>query len=301
MDRCQRVARLWNWLPSFRAIAETENLSAASAHLHVTPPALSRTLRLLEEDLEIQLFDRVGRNLVLNDAGRALLVQVRESMRRIHTCIEQIGADGPSEIRISAPGTYLRLFVQPALNAFDTPVIPQLFRLPDSATATALRKGIVDFVLTHESVEAKDLSATPLPNLRFSVYRTKGAAPVRTEPRFAILVDPVSRRPIDGWPEDEPRQIAVKTEHVEDLVDALHNDDLWAFLPDVVAEHHGLERVEGMLSQEMPFYLLRRPPLPNAGLIDRVTEHVIGMVHHRLAQMRDRARPEGPRLVAIGS
>ena len=43
------VERIWNWLPAFRAVAETEHLPTASDLLHVTPSALSRTIRLLEQ------------------------------------------------------------------------------------------------------------------------------------------------------------------------------------------------------------------------------------------------------------
>ena len=46
----ERVSRIWNWLPVFRAVAETEHLPTASELLYVTPSALSRTIRLLEKD-----------------------------------------------------------------------------------------------------------------------------------------------------------------------------------------------------------------------------------------------------------
>src|SRR5690554_4873240 len=74
------LATIWNWLPAFRAVAESEHLPTAAARLHVSAPALSRTVRLLEEHLEVELFNRVGRRLVLNSAGEQLLSAVQEAM-----------------------------------------------------------------------------------------------------------------------------------------------------------------------------------------------------------------------------
>lgn len=54
----------------FLAVAETENVRAASEQLHVTQPAVSRQVQDLEEELGVQLFDRLPRGLRLNECGR---------------------------------------------------------------------------------------------------------------------------------------------------------------------------------------------------------------------------------------
>lgn len=54
----------------FLKVAETEHMTNAAKELHISQPALSRSLRLLEEELGLKLFDRVGRHLLLNDNGR---------------------------------------------------------------------------------------------------------------------------------------------------------------------------------------------------------------------------------------
>ena len=79
MDHLRRLFRVWNWLPAFRAVAETEHLPTASTVLNVTPSALSRSIKHLEEELGQQLFLRVGRRLELSPAGHELLRALRES------------------------------------------------------------------------------------------------------------------------------------------------------------------------------------------------------------------------------
>lgn len=55
------------------AIAEQGNFSAAADHLHVSQPALSRTVRLAEEGLGTRIFDRDTRSVSLTPEGEELL------------------------------------------------------------------------------------------------------------------------------------------------------------------------------------------------------------------------------------
>lgn len=57
----------------FKTIARTGNLTQAAEQLMISPPALSNALKRLERNLGVDLFDRVGRNLVLNRYGQAYL------------------------------------------------------------------------------------------------------------------------------------------------------------------------------------------------------------------------------------
>ena len=60
-------------LNTFIAIAELGSFSLAGEKLHITQPAVSKRLAALEEQLEARLFDRLGREVRLTQAGEALL------------------------------------------------------------------------------------------------------------------------------------------------------------------------------------------------------------------------------------
>lgn len=60
-------------LNAFVAIAETGSFSLAGERLHLTQPAVSKRLAALEAQLNVRLFDRLGRETGLTEAGRALL------------------------------------------------------------------------------------------------------------------------------------------------------------------------------------------------------------------------------------
>lgn len=60
-------------LNAFIAIAETGSFSEAGERLHLTQPAVSKRIAGLEQQLNVRLFDRLGREVSLTEAGRALL------------------------------------------------------------------------------------------------------------------------------------------------------------------------------------------------------------------------------------
>lgn len=57
----------------FRVIAETENISKAAERLSIAQPSLSQTLKRLEDELGVPLFDRSGKKITLNKAGKVFL------------------------------------------------------------------------------------------------------------------------------------------------------------------------------------------------------------------------------------
>lgn len=59
-------------LSAFLAVAEHASFSRAAEQLHLTQPAISKRIATLENQLEVRLFDRIGRHVSMTEAGRAL-------------------------------------------------------------------------------------------------------------------------------------------------------------------------------------------------------------------------------------
>lgn len=60
-------------LLQFKKVAELEHMTNASKALMIAQPALSRNISMLEKKLDTPLFDRVGKNIKLNQQGAVVL------------------------------------------------------------------------------------------------------------------------------------------------------------------------------------------------------------------------------------
>jgi DNA-binding transcriptional LysR family regulator len=80
-------------LKTFAAVAAEGSFAAAAARVALTQAAVGQQMRALEGDLRRPLFERQGKAVVLNDAGRALVPQVR----RLLAAYEQMLAPAGDE------------------------------------------------------------------------------------------------------------------------------------------------------------------------------------------------------------
>lgn len=78
-------------LEIFVAVAETRQVTKASAKLHLTQSAVSMALNELQNQLSGPLFDRKGRSLLINDRGRYLLPLAKEILGQIDNIESLLG------------------------------------------------------------------------------------------------------------------------------------------------------------------------------------------------------------------
>lgn len=70
-------------LIAFIAVAETRSFSLAAERLHLTQPAISKRIAALEQQLDAKLFDRIGKRVILTEAGQILLPRARKILHEI--------------------------------------------------------------------------------------------------------------------------------------------------------------------------------------------------------------------------
>jgi len=79
-------------LRCFEAAARLENFSRAASELHLTHGAVSRAVRLLEDELGVALFERRSRRVFLTDAGRTLARAVGNGMDLMRQAVAELRA-----------------------------------------------------------------------------------------------------------------------------------------------------------------------------------------------------------------
>lgn len=211
MHFVHRVRTIWSWLPAFRAVAEAEHLPTAAQELGIVPSSLSRTVKQVEDELGIPLFDRTSKALVLNQAGRTLLIAVREAMRIVDDALgAAVGDDLVGHVGAVASSDLVHAVLIPAgasLAATHPSLALSALAAGSADIPEILLRGDADAAVITRAIPAHaDLRVTELATWTRGVYartaRTDGA-----EHRCVVVGTPTE--PLDdGWPADLERRIA---------------------------------------------------------------------------------------------
>lgn len=285
MDRALRLIGFWNWLPAFRAVAETEHLPSAARLLHVTPSALSRSVRQLEDALGQRLFARGGRRLQLTPGGRELLAAVRDTMRGLDDGLARVtGAAAVAEpVRVAVATPWLSVVVLPAMAG-----APLRHCEVSSAEGPALLlRGEIDVVIGTASGIDDRLVVEYLGEVPTALAQARRSRLTRlalVERTFAVWTGGD-----DGWPIERPRKIAFSSPHLGAVLEVCAAGHHVAVVPVVLARAHGLAiaSVPGLAPTRL-HVLWRRPLAP--GAVDAFVARLKETASARLVTARRTAR-----------
>ena len=140
-------------LQIFRCVAETGSTAAAAAAIALSQSATSAAINELERVLELQLFDRIGKRLQLNDNGRALLPQALAVLDGAGW-IERWALDRESHV-----GT-LRIGASTTIGNYLLPQVLAGFR--DRLTQTVRQNWQVQVAIANTAVIASQVAAFEL-------------------------------------------------------------------------------------------------------------------------------------------
>lgn len=155
-------------LEMFAAVAENASFTQASRQLHVAQSAISRQVRLLEEELGEQLFKRLNRRVYLTQAGETLLRYARRifvELRDAAMEVSEIANLNRGRITIGAGMTACMYLLPPVLENFKVKypnVEPVVVTGPTEKLLEQLRDNKLDVgVLSLES-GGPDLEVVPI-------------------------------------------------------------------------------------------------------------------------------------------
>lgn len=187
----------YHHLRYFREVAHDGNLTRTAERVNLSQSALSSQIKTLEDRLGYQLFDRVGRQLVLTEVGQIAL----DHADRIFGTGEELlatlarGSAAMPPLRVGALSTLSRnfqlRFLEPLLSDSDVQLILK------SGSADVLYEGLrslaLDVLLTTEpphSVYGSDLTAHRLAEQKVGLHATRGRV------QYASLRDLLKSEPL---------------------------------------------------------------------------------------------------------
>lgn len=149
-------------------VAELGSLSKAADRLHVAQPALSRQVRLLEEELGVRLFDRHGRGMVITDAGEEVLRHAVRVMTELEEIRASVGGDDAplrGNVSIGMPPTAADILSEPLVAAFQESHPEATLRIVSAYSGYLLdwmHRGEIDAGILYDPRYARTLRVIPL-------------------------------------------------------------------------------------------------------------------------------------------
>lgn len=140
-----------NALRAFEAAARHQSFAAAAEELCVTPGAISRQIKTLEDYFGAPVFDRDHRKVTLTPESRAFAQLVKEVFERLQMGAAQMASQGRHKpLHIVCPITFASRWLIPRISAF-TAVAPEIqIRL---TTAVSLVRNLATITDADVSIE----------------------------------------------------------------------------------------------------------------------------------------------------
>ncbi len=262
----------------FLEVARTLSFTRAAENLHISPPAVSKSVALLERSVGRKLFTRTRRQVQLTLEGERLMAHAERIFDQVETARLELSGRGadPAMIKIGSREMITNYLIGPSLLAFRKKHPSTRFgvyELGPREMAEALKKDLIDFGFYY-SAEIPDpaLEVKPLGRLRSHVYAAKSMADAKPLPFIApryFGADP-SEPSVDGYPDQErPRYVQYEGEFLETHRRFVLDGIAAAVLPDFVLRKEWragqvVQLPSPPLGREIYFFKRRGRPLPPA-------------------------------------
>ena len=152
-----------NSLRAFEAVGRHLSFSKAANELNVTPGAVSQQVRGLEEFLEIRLFKRRNRSIVLTDSGQIFLPLLSDGFSRIVGAVDSVRrSQGDEPLTITAAPSFTSKWLIPRLCKFQAQHPEIDVRIDASSRLVDFVREDIDVGIRFGTGEVEDLDSVYL-------------------------------------------------------------------------------------------------------------------------------------------
>jgi LysR family pca operon transcriptional activator len=206
------------------AVSSHRTVQSAADALHLTQPALTKSIARFEEELDAKLFDRRGRRLVLTELGERLVERGEDLLRHVGELEEEVAlwkGIGQGEVTIGVdPEAELSLLPE-VLEAF-VPAHPGVQVIVRSGHADALLPALLggelhfmvtdaELALARDDLEVRRLAADPLAAaLRFDHPLSRKRKPTLADLEAHPLAGASTAPRFERWSAESTRRAGVQ-------------------------------------------------------------------------------------------
>ena len=146
-------------LLAFQHVAEQLSFKKAADQLFLTPTALSHRIKKLEQQLNIQLFERRTRSISLTPEGEYLLKHVQSGFGQIQTVLFQLEQNKQRLFTITTTPSFASEWIIPYLPELQSRFPNIMFRVHASYDLINMTSGLYDLAIRYGSGGYQDVDA----------------------------------------------------------------------------------------------------------------------------------------------
>lgn len=149
---------------TFHLVANNGSISKAAKELYISQPAVSKSIKKLEDNLNVELFTRTSRGVILTDEGEVLYKHTGRAFEELYSgekIIEHMNELGIGHITIGVSTTLCKYVLLPYLNKFihNNPHINVTIECQSSyQTLKLIEEHKIDIGLVNEPDSLKNLN-----------------------------------------------------------------------------------------------------------------------------------------------
>jgi DNA-binding transcriptional LysR family regulator len=249
-----------NRLRQFCTIYETVSLRQSAEIMGMTHGALSKSIKVLEEELGRKLFMPAGRGIIPTKDAEKIYFQAKKIIKEIDKLTLKENDTDENVFKIGSFEVFTTYFLS-LLNEDLAGIHLELHELLQGSLEIAVRDGIVDIGVTYEPIPTSGVDFLAIKKIRMSPYvRHNFFNNIKiSEIPFAAPLQPIMGAPtgvkgLDGWPDHEfPRNIKYKVDMMESAIELCRQGHCAIFIPDFIALLHNEIVKEKFSLSKLPY------------------------------------------------
>lgn len=235
-----------NRLRQFVVAYETQNLRKTAEMLNISHSAISKSLKILQEEISLRLFQQEGRRIVPTDHAHLFYPKVKEFLKTAESLFSIKSVEPFHIAKIGTFEVFSTYLLGSKLNKYLDDYQHQIFELLPGSLEKALLESKIDVGISYEPIPMPGLEFTKIGRIKMKIYSRKGAFKKLSfdEIPFVAPISPIEGTPtgtkgLDGWPENKfARNIQYRVDMMESGLSLVRMGHAAIFLPEFLSRLH---------------------------------------------------------------
>jgi DNA-binding transcriptional LysR family regulator len=233
-------------LRQFKTLVETGNMRRAASLLGMSNGGLSRSMRVLEDELRRKLIVPAGRGIAITDAGKEIYGKLEPLLRQVDDLVMKRTISTKASLRLGTFEVFSTHFLMLLIKKYFAEHELNLREFVPGKLEIAIAENAVDFGITYAPIPYAGIDFVDIGVIEMGVFGIANSFSSRSiksmpfvAPSIPLEGSPTGLKGLDGWPDhDHQRTIRFRVELMESALTLCRAGLCVGFFPKFVIDLH---------------------------------------------------------------